>query len=193
MCQPGSTSSLCCYNPTLQPWYWRLIYTPILNQRWIWKNIFSVIFWNILRFRGCAMETLWRRVIGSSLPWRVWRGRGINGRPGWRSRSVGVQCWFSFSYSGKSFWVLISCRQDCSVFLVCPTGCHHITMSFWGQNFVFLESLLFDLVNGTTSILSRTVPSLLSLFQNPSKNDTGEYKCSVKNKWGHDHTTFALG
>ena len=35
MCQPGSTSSLCYYNPTLQLSYWRLIYTPILNQRWI--------------------------------------------------------------------------------------------------------------------------------------------------------------
>ena len=35
MCRPGSTSSLCYFNPTLPPSYWRLIYTPILNQRWI--------------------------------------------------------------------------------------------------------------------------------------------------------------
>jgi len=28
---------------------------------------------------------------------------------------------------------------------------------------------------------------------NPSKSDTGDYKCSVKNKWGNDHTTFNLG
>jgi len=28
---------------------------------------------------------------------------------------------------------------------------------------------------------------------NPSKADTGDYKCSAKNKWGNDHTTFALG
>jgi len=27
----------------------------------------------------------------------------------------------------------------------------------------------------------------------PSKADTGDYKCSAKNKWGNDHTTFALG
>jgi len=27
----------------------------------------------------------------------------------------------------------------------------------------------------------------------PSKADSGDYKCSVKNKWGNDHTTFALG
>jgi len=27
----------------------------------------------------------------------------------------------------------------------------------------------------------------------PSKSDSGEYKCSVKNKWGNDHTTFSLG
>jgi len=27
----------------------------------------------------------------------------------------------------------------------------------------------------------------------PNKSDSGEYKCSVKNKWGNDHTTFALG
>ena len=32
-----------------------------------------------------------------------------------------------------------------------------------------------------------------SLFQKPSKADTGDYKCSAKNKWGNDHTTFALG
>jgi len=27
----------------------------------------------------------------------------------------------------------------------------------------------------------------------PTKSDSGEYKCSVKNKWGNDHTTFSLG
>jgi hypothetical protein len=27
----------------------------------------------------------------------------------------------------------------------------------------------------------------------PSKADSGDYKCSVKNKWGNDHTTFNLG
>jgi len=27
----------------------------------------------------------------------------------------------------------------------------------------------------------------------PTKSDTGDYKCSVKNKWGNDHTTFNLG
>jgi len=27
----------------------------------------------------------------------------------------------------------------------------------------------------------------------PSKSDSGEYKCSAKNKWGNDHTTFSLG
>lgn len=32
----------------------------------------------------------------------------------------------------------------------------------------------------------------LTIMQ-PSKSDGGEYKCSVKNKWGNDHTTFALG
>ena len=31
------------------------------------------------------------------------------------------------------------------------------------------------------------------LSQKPSKADSGDYKCSVKNKWGNDHTTFALG
>ena len=43
-------------------------------------------------------------------------------------------------------------------------------------------------------------PSALSLcvvlhfvFQNPSKADSGDYKCSVKNKWGNDHTTFNMG
>ena len=29
--------------------------------------------------------------------------------------------------------------------------------------------------------------------QRPSRADQGEYKCSVKNKWGSDHTTFNLG
>jgi len=28
---------------------------------------------------------------------------------------------------------------------------------------------------------------------NPTKADSGDYKCSAKNKWGNDHTTFALG
>jgi len=27
----------------------------------------------------------------------------------------------------------------------------------------------------------------------PNKADSGDYKCSVKNKWGNDHTTFNLG
>jgi len=27
----------------------------------------------------------------------------------------------------------------------------------------------------------------------PVKSDAGEYKCSVKNKWGTDYTTFQLG
>ena len=35
---------------------------------------------------------------------------------------------------------------------------------------------------------------LYSLFlQKASKSDSGDYKCSVKNKWGNDHTTFNLG
>ena len=38
MCQLGSTSSLCYSNPTPPHSYWRLIYTPILNQRWIFKK-----------------------------------------------------------------------------------------------------------------------------------------------------------
>jgi hypothetical protein len=29
-------------------------------------------------------------------------------------------------------------------------------------------------------------------LQKPSKQDSGDYKCSVKNKWGNDHTTFNL-
>ena len=33
----------------------------------------------------------------------------------------------------------------------------------------------------------------LYLLQKPSKADSGDYKCSVKNKWGNDHTTFNLG
>ena len=32
----------------------------------------------------------------------------------------------------------------------------------------------------------------LTILQ-PSKADSGDYKCSAKNKWGNDHTTFALG
>ena len=30
-------------------------------------------------------------------------------------------------------------------------------------------------------------------LQKPNKADSGDYKCSVKNKWGNDHTTFNLG
>jgi len=30
-------------------------------------------------------------------------------------------------------------------------------------------------------------------IQKPTKADSGDYKCSVKNKWGNDHTTFQLG
>ena len=33
----------------------------------------------------------------------------------------------------------------------------------------------------------------LFLIQTPVKSDAGEYKCSVKNKWGTDYTTFQLG
>jgi len=31
------------------------------------------------------------------------------------------------------------------------------------------------------------------VITNPGKADSGDYKCSVKNKWGNDHTTFNLG
>lgn len=30
-------------------------------------------------------------------------------------------------------------------------------------------------------------------IEKPTKADSGEYKCSAKNKWGNDHTTFQLG
>ena len=30
-------------------------------------------------------------------------------------------------------------------------------------------------------------------IQDPSADDGGDYKCSVKNKWGTDFTTFQLG
>ncbi len=30
-------------------------------------------------------------------------------------------------------------------------------------------------------------------FQQPHKGDAGDYKVSVKNKWGTDFTTFLLG
>ena len=33
----------------------------------------------------------------------------------------------------------------------------------------------------------------LPFHQTPVKSDAGEYKCSVKNKWGTDYTTFQLG
>ena len=33
----------------------------------------------------------------------------------------------------------------------------------------------------------------LPFYQTPVKSDAGEYKCSVKNKWGTDYTTFQLG
>jgi hypothetical protein len=38
-----------------------------------------------------------------------------------------------------------------------------------------------------------TAPMAACMFQKPNKSDSGDYKCSVKNKWGNDHTTFNLG
>lgn len=35
--------------------------------------------------------------------------------------------------------------------------------------------------------------TLLQSKQSPNKSDAGEYKASVKNKWGTDYTTFQLG
>lgn len=34
---------------------------------------------------------------------------------------------------------------------------------------------------------------LIESLQQPFKNDAGEYKASVKNKWGTDYTTWVLG
>ena len=51
------------------------------------------------------------------------------------------------------------------------------------ETFTLVSILLYDL-----HILSRSV-----LLQKANKSDSGDYKCSVKNKWGNDHTTFNLG
>ena len=54
----------------------------------------------------------------------------------------------------------------------------------------YLENNIFFFFQN--SIL-RLVEFVLSIFQKPNKSDSGDYKCSVKNKWGNDHTTFNLG
>jgi hypothetical protein len=48
-------------------------------------------------------------------------------------------------------------------------------------------SILNNNDNNKNQILTRT------LYQRPVKSDGGDYKCSVKNKWGTDFTTFQLG
>ena len=60
-------------------------------------------------------------------------------------------------------------------------------------NFCPFKSFAFILKDKCPLFLPHPVLRVLSLFQNPSKSDTGDYKCSVKNKWGNDHTTFNLG
>lgn len=54
----------------------------------------------------------------------------------------------------------------------------------------FLEFLFpFEFHSSQTSVASKCD----CRTEHPSKGDAGEYKCSVKNKWGTDYTTFQLG
>ena len=50
---------------------------------------------------------------------------------------------------------------------------------------------LFHIISAKFFVISFTI--LYCSVQHPSKGDAGEYKCSVKNKWGTDYTTFQLG
>ena len=56
-----------------------------------------------------------------------------------------------------------------------------------------LLNIVLVQIKDTLMTSVQNCPVSMFCFQNPSKADTGDYKCSAKNKWGNDHTTFALG